>query len=81
MGTMTITPWRAAVLGFSMPGLGEWILILVVLLIVFGPRRLPEIGRALRRAIDEFRRGDDGGAGDRQRKDERGGGTQPGPGA
>lgn len=33
----------------------ELILILVVALIVFGPRRLPEIGAALGKALREFR--------------------------
>ena len=37
-------------------GPGELILILVIALLVFGPRRLPEIGRALGRTIAEFRR-------------------------
>jgi len=37
-------------------GFQELILILVVALIVFGPRRLPELGRALGRAMREFRR-------------------------
>ncbi|HIC93030.1 MAG TPA: twin-arginine translocase TatA/TatE family subunit [Anaerolineae bacterium] len=39
-------------------GIGPWelILILVIALLVFGPRRLPEIGRALGRTIAEFRR-------------------------
>src|SRR3970040_1523171 len=32
------------------------LLILVVALLVFGPRRLPELGRALGRAMREFRR-------------------------
>ena len=39
-------------------GFQELILILVVALLVFGPRRLPELGRAMRefrRATDEFR--------------------------
>lgn len=31
------------------------ILILIVALIIFGPSRLPEIGRALGKAINEFR--------------------------
>jgi len=33
----------------------ELILILVVALMVFGPRRLPEIGAALGKALREFR--------------------------
>jgi sec-independent protein translocase protein TatA len=37
-------------------GFGEIILVLVVLLIVFGPRRLPELGGALGKGIREFKR-------------------------
>jgi len=37
-------------------GLPEIILILVIALVVFGPRRLPEIGRSMGRSIQEFRK-------------------------
>ncbi len=37
-------------------GLPELILILVVALIVLGPRRLPEIAKALGRGLAEFKR-------------------------
>ena len=33
------------------------VIVAIVALIVFGPSRLPEIGRGLGRAINEFRRG------------------------
>lgn len=38
-------------------GLGgwEWIIILVIVIIIFGVGRLPEIGGALGRSIREFR--------------------------
>jgi sec-independent protein translocase protein TatA len=34
----------------------ELIVILIVALIVFGPKRLPEIGRTIGRSLQEFRR-------------------------
>ncbi|MBI3029171.1 MAG: twin-arginine translocase TatA/TatE family subunit [Candidatus Rokubacteria bacterium] len=40
-------------------GFQELVLILAVALLVFGPRRLPELGRALGRAMREFRRATD----------------------
>ncbi len=45
-----------------MLNIGPWelILILVVVLIVFGPGRLPEVARALGRAVNEFRRASSG---------------------
>lgn len=36
-------------------GAGEIILLLVLALILFGPRRLPEMGKALGRGIREFK--------------------------
>lgn len=37
-------------------GMPEMILILVVFLVVFGPGKLPEVGRALGKGLGEFRR-------------------------
>jgi sec-independent protein translocase protein TatA len=36
-------------------GLPEILVVLVIALIVFGPKRLPELGRSLGRGIREFR--------------------------
>jgi sec-independent protein translocase protein TatB len=40
-------------------GVPEILLIMVVALIVFGPRKLPEIGRTLGKALGEFRKATD----------------------
>lgn len=42
--------------------IGPWelILILVIVLIVFGPGRLPEVARSLGKAVNEFRRASTG---------------------
>ena len=37
-------------------GMPELVIILVIALIVFGPRKLPELGRSLGRSIGEFKR-------------------------
>ncbi|MDD4601120.1 Sec-independent protein translocase protein TatA [bioreactor metagenome] len=42
---------------FSMPELG---LILVIALVVFGPGKLPEVGKALGKGLEEFRRATSG---------------------
>ena len=38
-------------------GLGEIFVIAVAILIIFGPGKLPEIGKSLGKAVGEFRRG------------------------
>lgn len=42
---------------FSMP---ELVLILVIALVVFGPGKLPEVGKALGKGIQEFRKATNG---------------------
>ena len=39
-----------------LPGPGELVLILLVVLIVFGPGRLPDVGQAVGKGIREFRK-------------------------
>jgi sec-independent protein translocase protein TatA len=42
--------------GFGLP---EILLIFVIALVVFGPKKLPEIGRSIGRALAEFKRASD----------------------
>ncbi|HYH06388.1 MAG TPA: twin-arginine translocase TatA/TatE family subunit [Thermoanaerobaculia bacterium] len=44
---------------FGSLGVPELLLIFIVVLIVFGPRRIPEIGRTLGKALGEFRKATD----------------------
>lgn len=41
-----------------MPSLGwqELIIVLVIMLVIFGPKRLPEMGRSLGKGIKEFKK-------------------------
>ena len=39
------------------PGPLEIVILLVIVLLIFGPKRLPEIGGALGKGIREFKRG------------------------
>jgi sec-independent protein translocase protein TatA len=43
-------------LGFSLPELG---VILGIVLIVFGPAKLPELGKSVGKAVGEFKRATD----------------------
>ena len=42
--------------GFSMPGGGELLLILLIVLVVFGHNRIPQLGDALGKGIRNFRK-------------------------
>jgi sec-independent protein translocase protein TatA len=43
-----------------MPGMGEMIVILLIVLLIFGAGKLPEIGDALGRSIKNFKRASNG---------------------
>ena len=41
---------------FGSIGMSELLIIFVIALIVFGPRKLPELGRSLGKSLGEFKR-------------------------
>lgn len=40
----------------SMPGLGELLVILLIVLLVFGAAKIPEIARSMGKGIKEFKK-------------------------
>ncbi len=44
------------ILGFFRPGLGELLIILAIVIIIFGAGRLPKIAESLGEAIKNFRK-------------------------
>jgi len=55
MDTYTIVAWSA-------PGGPELLLILLVILVLFGAKRLPELARSVGRSLGEFKKGREEGA-------------------
>ena len=49
---------------FSFPGGWEWIVIVFVILLLFGAKRLPELARGLGKGIREFKGAVDGAKND-----------------
>lgn len=45
------------VVGISPPQGAEWLLILAVLVLLFGARKLPELGSSIGRTITNFKKG------------------------
>ena len=61
-------------LALSMPGGGEWLIILVVVMLLFGAKKLPELARSLGKSMSEFKKGQNEGMNalsDSDKKDEK----------
>jgi sec-independent protein translocase protein TatA len=55
---------------FSSFGPTELIIVLVIVLLIFGPKRLPGLGRSLGSGMREFKNSVTGGKGDRDEDDD-----------
>lgn len=44
-------------ISFGMPGPAEWFIILLIILLVVGPKKLPELMRSVGRSFNAFKKG------------------------
>jgi sec-independent protein translocase protein TatA len=51
-------------LAVTIPGGGEWVIILLLFVLLFGAKKLPELGSSVGRTIKNFKKGIDEGAED-----------------
>lgn len=49
-------------LAIGMPGGSEMVIVLAVILLLFGAKRLPELSRSLGKSLGEFKKGQEEGA-------------------
>lgn len=54
---------------FGKIGMQELIVVLIIVLIIFGPKQLPKLGRMFGRTIRGFKSGIDGDGDEQQEKD------------
>lgn len=52
-----MVPKDAVTILLGMPGASEWIIILVIVVVLFGARKIPDLARGLGKGITEFKRG------------------------
>jgi sec-independent protein translocase protein TatA len=46
-------------LGFGLPGGSEWFILVLLVLLFFGAKKLPELARGIGKSLGEFKRGKD----------------------
>ena len=44
------------IIAWQMPGMGEWVVILVIVLVLFGGARIPDLAKSLGQGIREFKK-------------------------
>jgi sec-independent protein translocase protein TatA len=58
-------------LAMMFPGFGEWVIILIIVVIIFGSTRIPKVGEALGKGIRNFKKGIKEGKTDEEEKEDK----------
>ena len=58
-------------LALGTPGAGELVVILVIVLLLFGAKRLPDLSRSLGKSLSEFKKGREEGLNPSEERKER----------
>ncbi len=53
-----------------MAGHWEWLIVILVLVLLFGAKKLPELARSLGKSLSAFKKGQTEGSGEEQQTDE-----------
>ncbi len=53
---MTSEVFGSAFIALSAPGMGEWAVILVLVLVLFGGKNIPDLARSIGKGVREFKR-------------------------
>jgi sec-independent protein translocase protein TatA len=53
---MTSMGAEAVFIALSAPGMGEWAVILVLVLVLFGGKNIPDLARSIGKGVREFKR-------------------------
>lgn len=67
---MISTPILAAIPFLPGVGMPELLIVLVVVLLLFGPKRLPQLGKSLGKTMKAIREGAEGKLGEEDKEDE-----------
>ena len=54
--SLSYVPQSMNIIALVTPGPTEWVLILVIVLVLFGAKKLPELARSLGQSMNEFRK-------------------------
>lgn len=74
---MASNPLTQLFFAIGMPGTGELVVILVIVLVLFGGAKIPDIAKNIGKGLREFKKAISGGSSDDDRSDKPGTSSKP----